>query len=266
MVSRPLMISLLDKDDTELLDLVTHTFKEGLRNNVAMPGIPSLRSKMLNLIEVSLTCYNNHKEHEEHYHEQEREAHRQFQSRITSPDIRKNNRLNIQTSSMHQNGGNATRTSSSSIEPINNMTIAPSHTRENVNLSSPFMEERRTRRAVSMDETDVSPSISSREERANRRRSTSMDETVSPARKKQKTTTSKKGRSPGITPQKEIFTVGDSVFSCWWSNGPHVTQGYFSCKITKVYRDGKKYDIVYDDDGKKGQRVPRSFVKRAKPV
>ena len=106
MSSRPLMISLLDKDDTELLELVSHTFKEGLKNNVAMPGVPSLRSKMLNLIEVSLTCYNNHKEHEQHYQEQQREAHRQFQSRIASPVINRND--------VHNSGSGSLPASSSS--------------------------------------------------------------------------------------------------------------------------------------------------------
>lgn len=301
------MISLLDKDDTELLELVSHTFKEGLGNNVTMPGIPSLRSKMLNLIEVSLTCYNNHKEHEQHYQEQQREAHRQFQSRIASPVFNRSGVDNYasvslpasssSTSSRRQKGNrNATRnvsrnvnhdsttirTSSSSVESMNRngnrnasissigaadvATIALPVPSENVNLSSQLMEERRTRRAVSVDETEVSPDTNSREERANRRRSASMDETASPTRKRQKTTPSRRGRSPAISPQKEVFSVGDSVFSCWWANGSHVSQGYFSCKITKVHGDGKKYDIVYDMDGKKGQRVPRTFVKRNKPV
>ena len=287
MTSRPLMISLLDKDDTELLELVSHTFKEGLGNNVTMPGVPSLRSKMLNLIEVSLTCYNNHKEHEQHYQEQQREAHRQFQSRIASPMLNRSGvdnsasvSLPASSSSRRQNGNrnSTSRTSSSSVEPANGdtsvssigaanvTTIVPPLSSENVNLSSQLMEERRTRRAVSMDETELSPETNSREERANRRRSASMDETASPTRKRQKTTTSKRGRSPAISPQKEVFSVGDSVFSCWWSNGPHLSQGYFSCKITKVHGDGKKYDILYDVDGKKGQRVPRTYVKRSKPL
>ena len=304
------MISLLDKDDTELLELVTHTFKEGLRNNVVMPGTPSLRSKMLNLIEVSLTCYNNHKEHEEHHHAQEREAHIQFQSRITSPVTNRSvidnstsvsvplsasssltsSRVQKRNRNVTRNGNNnenlivnhndTMRTSSSassSSESINEntpvvpigasggTTIVLPFPPENVNLSSPLMEERRTRRAASMDETDISPNTNSREERANRRRSASMDESASPIRKKQKTIPSKRGRSLGITPQKELFSVGDSVFSCWWSNGPHQSQGYFSCKITKVHGDGKKYDVVYELDGKKGQRIPRSFIKRTKP-
>ena len=254
------MISLLDKDDTELLELVSHTFKEGLRNNVTMPGVPSLRSKMLNLIEVSLTCYNNHKEHEQHYQEQQREAHRQFQSRIASPVINRNDVDNSRsgslpassssTSSRQQKGtrnairnvsrnvnhdSTTTRTSSSSMESIHGngnrnasissigsadvATIAPPVPpvpplpSENVNLSSQLMEERRTRRAVSMDETEMSPVSNSREERANRRRSASMDETTSPTRKRQKTTPSRRGRSPAISPQKEVFSVGDSVFS-----------------------------------------------------
>lgn len=304
MTSRPLMISLLDKDDTELLELVSHTFKEGLGNNVTMPGVPSLRSKMLNLIEVSLTCYNNHKEHEQHYQEQQREAHRHFQSRIASPVPSRNvihnsvsaslsassSASSSSTSSRKEKGNrnvtrNVTRNgnhsdtarTSSSVESMNRnssdssngttdvTTIASPLPSENVNLSSPSMEERRTRRAVSMDETEVSPTTNNREERVNRRRATSMDETTSPTRKRQKTTPSKRGRPLLISPQKEVFSVDDSVFSCWWSNGAHQSQGYFSCKITKVHGNGKKYDILYDVDGKKGQRAPRAFVKRTKP-
>ena len=128
-----------------------------------------------------------------------------------------------------------------------------------------LIQERRNTCAASMDETQASPSTNSREERANRRRSTSMDETASPTRKKQKTSSSKRGRPPSISPHKEVFSVGDSVFSCWWANGPHQSQGYFACKITKVHGGGKKYDIVYDMDNKKGQRVPPSFIKRTKP-
>lgn len=265
---KPLMISLLDKDDTELLELVTHTFKEGLKNNVDIPGIPSLRSKMLNLVEVALFCYNNHKEHEDRHYQQRREAHRQFQSRMTTPVTERTHPNNpvseslpASTSSRQQeNNGNPNVTSMS--EPV----IAPPLPSANGNLSSQLIQERRTTRAASMDETEVSPSTNSREERANRRRSASMDETTSPTRKKQKTSSSKRGRPPLISPQKQVFSVGDSVFSCWWANGPHQSQGYFACKITKVHGGGKKYDIVYDMDNKKGQRVPPSFIKRTKPT
>ena len=155
-------------------------------NNVTIPGVPSLRSKMLNLIEVSLTCYNNHKEHEEHYQEQQREAHRQFQSRIASP-VPSRNVLDLSASSsstyprqqkgnrnvtrnVTRNGNHSgtTRSSSSSVESMNRnasdssngtadvTTIAPPLPSGNINHSSPSMEERRTRRAVSMDETEAS--------------------------------------------------------------------------------------------------------------
>jgi hypothetical protein len=173
------------------------------------------------------------------------------------------NRNGNRNASISSIGGADVTTIAPPLPPVAPVVPIPS---ENVNLSSQLMEERRTRRAVSMDETEVSPDTNSREERANRRRSASMDETTSPTRKRQKTTPSRRGRSPAISPQKEVFSVGDSVFSCWWANGPHQSQGYFSCKITKVHADGKKYDIVYDMDGKKGQRVPRTFVKKTKPV
>ena len=265
---KPLMISLLDKNDTELLELVTHTFKEGLKNNVDIPGIPSLRSKMINLVEIILTCYNNHKEHEDRHYQQRREAHRQFQSRITTPVTERTNPNNpvseslpVSTSSRQQED-NVNRNVTSMPEPV----IAPPLPSANGNLSSQLIQERRTKRAASMDETDAPPSTNSREERANRRRSASMDETTSPTRKKQKTSSSKRGRPPSISPQKQVFSVGDSVFSCWWANGPHQSQGYFACKITKVHGGGKKYDIIYDMDGKKGQRVPPSFIKSTKPT
>ena len=101
--SKPLMISLLDKNDTELLELVTHTFKEGLKNNVDIPGIPSLRSKMLNLVEVALFCYNNHKEHEDNHYQRAREAHLQFQSKITTPVTSRNIENSASSTSSEQN-------------------------------------------------------------------------------------------------------------------------------------------------------------------
>ena len=115
--SKPLMISLLDKNDTELLELVTHTFKEGLKNNVDIPGIPSLRSKMLNLVEVALFCYNNHKEHEDNHYQRAREAHLQFQSKITTPVTSRNIENSASSTSSEQNVPNqndTTRSSSSS--------------------------------------------------------------------------------------------------------------------------------------------------------
>ena len=93
---------------------------------------------------------------------------------------------------------------------------------------------------TSIDETEASPSTNSHTERVNKRHSKSMDETTSPTRKKKKTSSPKRGPTPLISPQKEAFSVGDSVFSCWWANGPHHSQGYFACKITKVHGGGKK--------------------------
>ena len=268
--SKPLMISLLDKNDTELLELVTHTFKEGLKNNVDIPGIPSLRSKMLNLVEVALFCYNNHKEHEDNHYQRAREAHLQFQSKITTPVTSRNIENSASSTSSEQNVPNqndTTGSSSSSEGNIDTSTtiVPPPIPSVNGNLPSELIQERRNTRATSIDETEASPSTNSHTERVNKRHSKSMDETTSPTRKKKKTSSPKRGPTPLISPQKEAFSVGDSVFSCWWANGPHHSQGYFACKITKVHGGGKKYDIVYDTDGKKGQRVPRSLIKRTKP-
>ena len=178
----PLMISLLDKNDTELLELVTHTFRRV--ENVDIPGIPSLRSKMLNLVEVALFCYNNHKEHEDNHYQQRREAHLQFQSKITTPVIRTASSTSSEQNVPNQN--HTTRSSSPSEGNIDTSTtiVPPPIPSVNGNLPSELIQERRNTRATSIDETEASPSTSSRAERVNKRHSKSMDETTSPTRKK----------------------------------------------------------------------------------
>lgn len=219
----PLQLYLDEKSNDELLDLTMHAIKEGLNNKTVIPGVAPLRDKIMYVIESAIMLYNNHKELEEKHQEKILEETRRHQRYFQAKFM----------------------------SPTRPMRTTQNTSTQQQNIENVQQESNQTQTTNN---------------NADQRRKRSLSPTTS-SNKKQKTSnvvsdSSSNAKPSAATPMKEAYSVGEFVYSCWWSNKPHISQGYFPCKVVAVHSNGAKYDIVYSDDGKKGIRVPRKYIKK----